>query len=464
MLESKVKTILILGGYGNAGHCIAQHLVRETTTTATTIIIAGRDGDRAKQVALQLGLEYNCPNRIRWCRVDATDTNSLDEAFSMSKQQQQDDDDNDGIVAVAAIPAAAVNMVVVASSTTSCAKQVAEAALRHHVNYYFDIQLSSKSKIHDLTALEGQIRAANACFVTDGGVHPGVPGALVRYAAAQAMATANNEVNNTNDAGSTTTTTTTTMAAVHCANVYLIFRPNWKEYKFSPATQKEFIQEMCQMPPMLYRNGAWVETGWTCTPTFDFGLPFGKQMCMPMFLQEMKNIAEDNQQMMMMMMQEMGVYVSGFNWFTDYIVLSLVLLVFLIFPKRVAGWLDPLLAGLFQWSLITFSKPPYGGKIVMEAVMGSTKYQPQPQSQNDDDRKTRLRLELTHLDVYEATAIPAVATILQMLDYNIDDKLSSSSSSPPPGLHYQAQLVEPRRFLKDMQRLGMEIKEEIHKQ
>jgi saccharopine dehydrogenase (NAD+, L-lysine-forming) len=262
-------------------------LVRETTTT--TIIIAGRDGDRAKQVALQLGLQYNCPNRIRWRRVDVTDTNSLDEAFSMISKQQ--DNDNVGVVAAAAAVPAAVNMVVVASSTTSCAKQVAEAALRHHVNYYFDIQLSSKSKIQDLTALEAQIRAANTCFVTDGGVHPGVPGALVRYA--QAMA--NND-------------STTTMAVLS-ANVYLLFRPNWKQYKFSPATQKEFIQEMCQMPPMLYRNGAWVDTGWTCTPTFDFGPPFGKQMCMPMYLQEMKNIAEDNQQMMMM--QEMGVYVSG---------------------------------------------------------------------------------------------------------------------------------------------------------
>jgi hypothetical protein len=484
--KKKIKTILILGGYGNAGLCIARHLVRETTTTtssspATTavigktkqkdddddddihIVIAGRDEGRAKQVALQIGRECNCPNRIHWRRVDATDTNSLDAAFSCSStsllsstQEQQGDDDN--AAAAAAEVVASVDMVVVASSTTSSAKFVAEAALRHHVDYYFDIQISSSSKIRDLMALEPQIRAAKACFVTDGGVHPGVPGALVRYAQQKTTLAAKNV-----DNSSTTTEMMTT--GVLSANVYIAFRCNWKEYKFSPATQMEFMEELCQMKPLVYRNGAWVDTAWTCTPTFDFGPPFGTQTCVPMYLQEMQSIAEENKQQVM---QEMGVYISGFNWITDYIVLPLALLVLHMFPNRVCArrWLHPVLTWLFAWSLKAFSKPPYGGKIVLEAMIGSTKYQT-PLNDDSHCRKTRLRLELAHQDVYEATAIPAVATILQLLDRHDDNDFKSSSSSlstasvqAPPGLQYQAQLVEPRRFLQDMQRLGMEVNEE----
>jgi hypothetical protein len=118
------------------------------------------------------------------------------------------------------------------------------------------------------------------------------------------------------------------------------------------------------------------------------------------------------------------------------------------------------------WSLQTFSKPPYGGKIVLEAVIGSTKYQPTtPQNDDTNDnnnhgQRTVLRLELNHHDVYESTAIPAVAAILQMLDFSDTTSDKSTSRPPPSGLQYQAQLVEPRRFLKDMQRLGMEMHEE----
>jgi len=58
-------------------------------------------------------------------------------------------------------------------------------------------------------------------------------------------------------------------------------------------------------------------------------------------------------------------------------------------------------------------------------------------------------LLLSHADGYIFTAIPAVAAIMQLLDGSIRS----------PGLFTQGEIVEPERFLKDLERMGIEIKE-----
>jgi saccharopine dehydrogenase (NAD+, L-lysine-forming) len=150
------KCILLLGGYGNSGKLIADHLLSEETEVR--IVIAGRNLSRASELATILNQKHSC-DRVTAQRVDCSSIKSLDEACR----------DN-------------VDMLVVASSTTAFAKQVAEAALRAKIDY-FDIQISDPEKIQSLRAIQERIQESNCCFVTDGGVHPGVPGALVRYAA-----------------------------------------------------------------------------------------------------------------------------------------------------------------------------------------------------------------------------------------------------------------------------------------
>ena len=56
---------------------------------------------------------------------------------------------------------------------------------------------------------------------------------------------------------------------------------------------------------------------------------------------------------------------------------------------------------------------------------------------------------LRHPDGYQFTAIPCVATLLQVLD----------GSARRPGLWMQAHLAEPTRLLRDMQCMGVEIVE-----
>jgi saccharopine dehydrogenase (NAD+, L-lysine-forming) len=58
-----------------------------------------------------------------------------------------------------------------------------------------------------------------------------------------------------------------------------------------------------------------------------------------------------------------------------------------------------------------------------------------------------MAMTLYHDDGYVLTAVPVVATLLQLID----------GSARQPGLHYQAHIVQPGRLIKDMARMGIEI-------
>ena len=94
-----------------------------------------------------------------------------------------------------------MTMVVVASSTSQYTRQVAEAALQAGIDY-LDVQFSSE-KMAVLRELKDQIVQGGRCFITEGGFHPGLPAALVRYAASQ-------------------------MDELHKANVGSVIKMDWK--------------------------------------------------------------------------------------------------------------------------------------------------------------------------------------------------------------------------------------------
>lgn len=368
------KRVFILGGYGNTGRPLAEYLLQETDAQ---VVIAGRSIKKARETANHLKTKFE-DRRITCLAVDASDQAGLRAAFNQ------------------------VDVVVVVASTSAFVSQVATVALEAGIDY-LDVQYSTH-KMAVLQAMAPQIEAAGCCFITDGGFHPGLPAALVRYVAP-------------------------CFDVLQSARVGSIIKINWSSLDVSQATMAEFVSEFIDFQMLAFRDGRWQQVSMLAMLkplTMDFGREFGRQYAVPMFLEEMRAIPK-----LVPGIQETGFYVGGFNWFTDWFVTPLVLMGLKLAPRR---GLKPL-ARLFRWSLNTFSRPPYGTMLKVEA-RGQT-----------GGRAKAVDLTLYHPDGYVFTAVPVVATLLQLLD----------GSARKPGLHLQAHIVEPQRLMRDMARLGIEI-------
>jgi len=145
--------ILILGGTGYTGRLIARHLLERSEASVT---IATRHTDRAQALAAELNQQYS-NMRAAGVYADAADAESLRAAF---RDQ---------------------TLVVVAAPTTAYTEIVVHTALETGVDY-LDVQLGA-NKFALLQSLGGKIERAGRCFITEAGFHPGLPAALVRYAA-----------------------------------------------------------------------------------------------------------------------------------------------------------------------------------------------------------------------------------------------------------------------------------------
>jgi saccharopine dehydrogenase (NAD+, L-lysine-forming) len=368
------KKVLILGGYGNTGRPLAEYLLRET---AVSLVLAGRSLEKAGLAAERLNAQFN-GQRVTGAFADASCLASLRQAF------------------------AAVDMVVVAASSAEWVQNVAIAALEAGIDY-LDIHYS-RQKMAVLRALSPAIEAAGCCFVTDGGFHPGLPAALIRYVAP-------------------------CFDHLERASVGSVIKVDWSALDVGQQTMEEFVREFLDFQAVVFRDGRWQQAGLMSMMkpvTMDFGQKFGRHYCVPMFLEEMRAIPA-----MFPGLQETGFFVGGFNWFTDWFVSPLIMMALKVAPRSGIG---PM-AQLFRWSLNAFSRPPYG-TVLKVAARGTKDGQPQA-----------VDVVLYHQDGYVFTAVPVVATLLQLLDGSIRK----------PGLHLQAHLMEPDRLMRDMERMGIQI-------
>jgi hypothetical protein len=363
--------ILLLGGYGNTGRIIAELLLQHT---AETVLIAGRSFEKAEDTAGQLRKRFPA-ERIRAVRADADDASTLRPAL-------QD-----------------ASMVVVASSTSEHTETLARAAIDAGVDYV-DLAVSW-FKIETLQRMRSEILRAGRCFVTDAGFHPGIPAVLVRHAA-------------------------TKFDRLEKATVKSVIKLDWNDYKFSDSTRREIAEEFRHYKTLHFRDGMWVEAGFFNYTETDFGEPFGKQYELPMFLEELRALPEH-----IPSLRETGFYVGGFNWFSDNIVMPLGFSAVALFHDRAL----PAVGRALEWSLKTFSKPPYGTVLLLEAsgvVNGEAR---------------QLRLKLSHADGYYLTAASVVACVIQLIEGGIRK----------PGLYCEGNLVEPQRLLQHIEQMGVAI-------
>ncbi len=371
-------TFLILGGYGNAGRPIANLLLSESKSN---VIISGRNLNRAESFAEELNKNY-LGNRVKVLGVDARNADQLKNAFRN------------------------ITMVIVASSTTSFTKTVAETALDSKIDY-LDIQFSHE-KIRILRTLENKIIQSGLCFITDGGYHPGIPAAMIRFAR-------------------------TRMDSLTEAVVGAIMNINWKSYQFSNETIMEFTDELKVGSPLVYKNGLWEKARWGGmfdTLKMNFGASYGKKELFPMFLEEMRELP-----IKFPTLKKTGFYIGGLDWFSNWISFPLATTWFQLFPGSQAIWISKMIF----WGMRKFSKPPYFTCIRMESKGISM------------GKSMRYDVTLSHADGYMFTAIPVVACLKQYIE----------GDSKKPGLFTQGEIVEPVQFMYDMKRMGIQVEENL---
>jgi saccharopine dehydrogenase (NAD+, L-lysine-forming) len=365
------RTILLLGGYGNAGARIARLLHRETDAR---LVLAGRSGVRASRAAERLNREDG-GDRVSSLLVDAAEPRQLGQALE------------------------GVDLVVNAASTVSQTATVAQAALDAGSDW-FDI-LPSHYKLDHLASIRESIVRAGRCFITEGGFHPGLPAVLVRFAA-------------------------TFLDRLQRATVGMAFGVDWAALEPSPGTLREFVEELAAHRSVLYDHGAWTHQPWWRSRRLDLGEPFGERVTVPAASAELEQLAQGHPSLV-----ELGLWVAGFNWFVDWVGLGLGSVARRIFGRRAAGPVGRTI----WWGLRRFSRPPWGAVILVEA--GGWK----------KGRLVGVRGVVSHRDAYDLTAVPAAATILQYLD----------GSARQPGLWLQGLVVDPRRFMADLERLGAAV-------
>lgn len=366
------KSILILGGYGNAGLAIARLLSGQANTR---VILAGRHGERAQRAAERLNAEFQSDG-FSGLQVNASSHQSLIEAFRQ------------------------VEIVVVASSTIEFTPIVAQAALDAGIDY-FDIQIAVAAKHQTLEALRERTLSSGRCFITDGGFRPGIPAAMVRYAAAK-------------------------IPELQSAPVASVFQVDWKEREFASSSAAEFVDELKSFHPLVLKDGGWQASRMREMRQVDFGAPFGRKYCMPMFLEEFRPLPE-----LIPSLKETGFYSAGFGRVVDYGIVPLAYALLAVAPNRSR----PLIGRMVEWGLKHTTRPPYGAVLQMKA----------------EGAGRSLMMTIFHEDSYLVTAAPAVACLLQYLD----------GSLRKPGLWRQATLVEPVRFFEDIIRFGVQVQEEI---
>jgi hypothetical protein len=365
---------LILGGYGNTGRPVAQLLLQYSDVR---LVLVGRSSDKAMAAAAELN-DAHPGERVIGLAADAADPASLVKAFQ------------------------GIDLVIVASSTSQYTQQVAKTALESGIDY-LDVQFSS-SKLDVLKSMQQEIEAAGRCFITEGGFHPGLPAALVRYATLQ-------------------------LDVLEKANVGSVIKIDWAKLDVADSTLDELIAELNSFSMLLFKDGQWKKASMTSTADFlkmDFGPPFGKQSCAPMFLEEMRALPE-----LYPDLKETGFYVGSFNWFVDWVVMPISMLALRIWPRKAVRPMGRLM----RWGLNTFSKPPYGVLLKLEAQGKKV------------GKDAVLELIVSHPDGYFMTAAPVVACLLQYLDGSIRK----------PGLWMQANLIEPSRLMNDLERMGVSI-------
>jgi saccharopine dehydrogenase (NAD+, L-lysine-forming) len=332
--------------------------------TSAQIIVGGRNLDKALDFVDSL-----CDPRVTAQRVDAVDSTSLRQALQR------------------------VDFLLVAAPTTHHTETVVRAALDAGVDY-LDVQFADQ-KLATLRAHEREIHEKKLCFVTEAGYHPGLPSAMIRYAASR-------------------------MECINSAQVagYL----NMGKLPYTEAVD-ELMEGFIHYQGQVLKYGDWTRPSSWDVRKFDFGAEVGTRTCYSMFFEELRCIPA-----IYPTLKEMGFYISGSNLLADLILTPIIMVGLKIAPRR---GIRPL--GKLMWWAMGQSKPPY--KVVLKVEASGYRR----------GKQVQVDTSIEHEDGYELTAIPVVA-LLKQFEY-----------SRRPGLHMMGHLADPDCLFQDMERMGAKV-------
>ena len=203
------------------------------------LILAGRNVQKASAKAAEFNRQFP-GERVSSSFADASDVESLRKAYQ------------------------GIDMVIAASSTSQYVSRVAGTALEMGLDY-LDVQYST-AKINALKALADRISQAGLCFITDGGFHPGLPAALIRYAARS-------------------------FDRLEKARVGSVIQIDWRGLDIADATIFEMVEEFSDYQSLAFKDGSWKPANWWspyAIQYMEFGREFGRRYIMPMFLEELR--------------------------------------------------------------------------------------------------------------------------------------------------------------------------------
>ena len=286
-----------------------------------------------------------------------------------------------------------IDMLISAATTIEFRDEVARAALHAGIDY-LDIHYPQQN-IAVLKKMAVQIKADSRCFITQAGFCPGLPSVLIRLAGEH-------------------------FSRYEKARVGIAMNTRFEK----GGAINEFIDSLSNFKAEIYRDGRWKKAGLSDAMKFDFGHHFGKKQCYPMNLEEMCDLPK------MTGLGELGIYAAGMNWFVDYLVVPAAFLL----GKVNKGFGRGLIASLMIMGLENFSPEEEDVMILLKA------------SGKSEAGPKELTIKIQHSDAYYFTAAPVVACIQQYLQKKIK-----------PGLNIMGHVVDPEAFIKDIQRMGINI-------
>lgn len=250
-----------------------------------------------------------------------------------------------------------------------------------------------------LRPLAAEATRAGRCFVTQAGLHPGLPSMIMRYAAS---------------------------LLTRCDSLAAAMLMNIREVH-DPESAVELVEEMGVYRSLVWSAGAWRKPSWSHTRRFDFGPGLGLRTCYPMWSEELDGLPERSGA------KNLGFYAAGMNGIADMVVTPLAVMLGSI---RCGLGARPL-ARLLVFSVRRFGRPPFAIVLTAEAAG----------ERDGASHAARITLRSDNDNGYRLTAITAVACIRQLLDGTI----------ARPGVHLMGHIVDPVRLALDMKTMGIGV-------